>query len=360
MPLDLGSLKFYMGPHTLGASDNLEETIVDFIDAAKETLDVAAQELENQPIAKALVRARQRGVRIRMVLEGDYLIAEKAVADPFDMTQEEKNESNRFLISALWRAGIDVRTDYNPKIFHQKFIVRDLEGTGAALLTGSANFTHTDTHTNLNHLVTVKGKTLAGEYAAEFEEIWDGTFGAKRLRHDPTPSQPRISKISSKVVFAPDHMPEMEIMKQMLKARERIDFAIFTFSKSSGIDDTMIALAKAGIPIRGIADAGQGNQDWAASRPLAENGVEFFLASKPGTGLRKLHHKLVVIDGQVTVIGSFNYTEPANILNDENIIIIGDLEEKNPESIENQKAFGAFALAEIDRMIAVHGKKLQV
>ena len=49
-----------------------------------------------------------------------------------------------------------------------------------------------------------------------------------------------VSSVSVRVLFAPDHNPEMEIMKQMLKARERIDFAIFTFPKSSGIDDTMI------------------------------------------------------------------------------------------------------------------------
>ncbi|MCB1680733.1 MAG: phospholipase [Alphaproteobacteria bacterium] len=360
MPLDLGSMKFFMGPHTLGAPDNLEDTIVEFIDDAKETLDVAVQELESESIARAFVRAKQRGVKIRMVLEGDYLIAEHAVADPFDMLLKEKNESNRFLIAVLWRAGIDVRTDYNPKIFHQKFMVRDVEGTRAALLTGSTNFTETGTHNNLNHIVTIKGKSVAGEYALEFEELWGGTFGANRLRHDPAPKMPRVSKISMKTIFAPDHMPEMEIMKQMLKGSQTIDFAIFTFSKSSGIDDTMIALARAGMSIRGIADAGQGNQDWAASRPLAENGVEFFLARKHGTDLGKLHHKLMVIDGQVTVVGSFNYTEPANMLNDENIIVIGDLEEDNPESIENQKAFGAYALAEIDRMIAKHGEKIVV
>lgn len=358
MPLSLGNVEFYIGPHTLGAADNLEETIVTFIDGTKETLDIAVQELECEPIARAIVRARQRGVTIRMVLEGDYLRAEKAVSDPFNLTLEEKNDSNRYLISALWRAGIEVRTDYNPKIFHQKFIVRDRDGTRAALLTGSANFTDTDTHTNLNHIVIIKGKSAASEYAQEFAEIWDGTFGDKRLRHEPKPASFRVSKIGMKVVFAPDHMPEMEIMKQMLKARERIDFAIFTFARSSGIDDTMIALSKGGMPIRGIADAGQGNQSWAASHDLAENGIDFYLAGKSGTGLRKLHHKLIVIDGQVTIIGSFNYTEPANLLNDENIIVIGGLEETDPESIEKQKAFGAHALAEIDRIIKKHGQKL--
>ena len=42
-----------------------------------------------------------------------------------------------------------------------------------------------------------------------------------------------------KPLFAPRHGPEMEIMKQMLKASESIDFAMFTFAQSSGIDDAM-------------------------------------------------------------------------------------------------------------------------
>ena len=47
----------------------------------------------------------------------------------------------------------------------------------------------------------------------------------------------------------------------------------------------------------------------------------------PGTGVRKIHHKLMVIDERLIIAGSFNYTEPATPLNDENIVVLGDLEE---------------------------------
>ncbi len=356
MPLSVGRITVFMGPSSVGAPDDLERAIVDFIDGARLTLDIAVQELESEPIAAAIIRARQRDVRIRVVLEGDYLIAHQPLGDPF--SPAGRHEPNRFLFNALLRAKIDVRTDYNPKIFHQKFVVRDLDGPRAALLTGSTNFTPTGVGANLNHLVIIEGKSVANEYADEFAEIWTGTFGTKRERHERKPREPRVSGIKIKPIFAPDHQPEMEIMKQMLKARQRVDFAIFTFSQSSGIDDTMIALARAGIAVRGIADGRQGNQSWAASRPLAAAGVQFHLASSAGSGLNKLHHKLMVIDGQVLVVGSFNYTEPANLLNDENILVIGDLEEDRPDSIAGQQALGQFALDEIDRMIADHGRLL--
>ena len=71
--------------------------------------------------------------------------------------------------------------------------------------------------------------------------------------------------------------------------------------------------------------AKQGAQAWAATKPVKKAGAELFKVPQ-GNGVGKLHHKLMVIDKQVVIAGSFNYTGPANRLNDENIIILGDLE----------------------------------
>ncbi len=357
MPADVGSVELYMGPHDLNNKDNLEQTIVDFISEAKTSLDIAVQELESEEIAKAILKARADGVRVRVVIERKYVTVDTPVADPWSSSGE--NEDNRRIYNALLRAKIDVYTDMNPETFHQKFIVRDPEDSyRAAVLTGSTNFTPTGTHNNLNHLVIVKGKRTAGVYEDEFEEIFSGTFGRKAERHDPKPKTYQVSGIPVKVLFAPDHAPEMEIMKQMLKGRERIDFAMFTFAQSSGIDDTLIALQKSGIAVRGVLDRRQANQDWAATRPLASAGVELHTIV-PGGGLSKLHHKLAVIDGQVLIVGSFNFTNPANALNDENIMVIGDLQEKDPESIARQKQLAQYALDEIDRIIAETSEPLQ-
>ena len=68
--------------------------------------------------------------------------------------------------------------------------------------------------------------------------------------------------------------------------------------------------------------------------------------------MRKLHHKLMVIDERLLIVGSFNYTAPANTLNDENIIVIGDLEETDAAAEDAQRRLAAFALTEIERIIA--------
>lgn len=63
----------FVGPQELGAADNLEDVIVAFSAGAKDSLDIAVQELDSVPIAQAILDARWRSVRVRIVLEQDYL-----------------------------------------------------------------------------------------------------------------------------------------------------------------------------------------------------------------------------------------------------------------------------------------------
>lgn len=139
-------------------------------------------------------------------------------------------------------------------------------------------------------------------------------------------------------------------MKQMLKAEHSVEFAMFTFAQSSGIDDTMIRLVSPTRRFRGVLDRGQGAQKWAATAGLKAAGVELFQNVR-GNGVRKVHHKLMVIDDRLVIIGSFNYTAPATTLNDENIVVIGDLEEADTEAETDQRRLAAYAHTEIDRII---------
>jgi phosphatidylserine/phosphatidylglycerophosphate/cardiolipin synthase-like enzyme len=287
-----GKIEAYVGPPGLGAADDLEAVIVEFIAGARKKLDVAVQELDSEAVARALLAASWRGVRVTLFLEQDYLrtslkrdktthipippipkpgeTPEQALERVQWLEDESDLKENRRILSALLRSDIETRGDFNPEIFHQKFILRDYhEGKATspgnpALLTGSANLTWTDTHVN--------------------------------------------------------HTPELEIMKQMLEGSREIVFAIFTFSGSSGIDDTMVSLARSGMTIRGVLDPTQAAHDWAAPSTMDRPNISLFVPKKSGDfqTLCKLHHKLMVIDERVVVVaGSFNYTQPANDYNDE-------------------------------------------
>jgi phosphatidylserine/phosphatidylglycerophosphate/cardiolipin synthase-like enzyme len=66
----------------------------------------------------------------------------------------------------------------------------------------------------------------------------------------------------------------------------------------------------------------------------------------------------MILDDEVIIAGSFNYTGPANMLNDENIIIIGDLDTTSTIQKNSQKQIANYARKEVDRIIKDHGKLL--
>jgi phosphatidylserine/phosphatidylglycerophosphate/cardiolipin synthase-like enzyme len=371
-----GKIEAYVGPSELGAEDNLETVISRFIEDTEKTLDIGVQELDNEVIAQAILDARYRGVSVRMFMEQDYLKANKHPKPEFvgERTEAEEllhvqwheqrtagHKTNREILSALLRCGVDVKADLNPNIFHQKFIVRDFRNGrkkgNYSVLTGSTNFTWTGTHKNLNHIVVFNDLRVVKEYANEFSELREGTFGSLRTRRYSTSSTMNLGGVPVRIKFAPDDTPELEIVKQMLKCSARIDFAIFTFSGSSGIDDALLMLHRANIEINGVLDGMQGRQVWAASKWLHNKGMNIYLTDKnrmPGLG--KLHHKLMVIDDDIVVAGSMNYTAPANERNDENIYVLGspyDLPEKKGGPVDHSEchAIAGFFRKEIERIL---------
>ena len=343
MPVTVGPITLHMGPQEVGGPDSLEAAILDFIHAATAELLVSVQELDHRPIAEALIAATRRGVRVRAIMEQDYLREKNHPGDNSLGLQE----MNRELLVEILRAGVDAKADYNPAIFHQKFMVRDR----AAVLTGSTNFTTTGVTRNLNHVCVIVDPEVAREYGREFAQLREGVFGARSLVLPRKPLEGHIvGGIRIKPLFAPDHMPEMEFIKQMIKAASRIDFAVFTFAQSSGIDDALVNARQKGLAVNGVLDRKQANQAWASKDTLTDGGVTL-RRNRNGTGVRKLHHKLMVIDDALTIVGSFNYTGPANLVNDENIIVLGDLDLPPGADRDAQMELGRYARAEIDRII---------
>jgi len=381
-----GKIETYAGPTELGAPDDLERVIVDFIAGAKDSLDVAVQELDSEPIAQAILDARWRGVDVKVVLEQDYLREEKPPRRKPKPGEGESAEDavrrwqwtpthgglseNRRIAAALLQSGVDVRADYNPKIFHLKFILRDYRpGRGrrtkpsAALLSGSTNFTVTGTHANLNHVFVFHDTRICADYRVQFDEVQRGEFGRRGL--GAVPRSHNLNGVPVKVLFAPDNVPEQEVIKQVLKSEKEVEFAIFTFAGSSGIDDALLMAANAGRHITGALDPGQAAQRWAAPRGepgaappwLNVENIDLYTPKRvPGFG--KLHHKLMVVDRHTVIAGSFNYTAPASDYNDENIFVVGspykNLSKRDggPVDLPKCRAIADYMRDEIDRIVA--------
>ena len=324
-----GRLQAFLGPPgRAGAPDDLEKVIIEFIDQSEHTLDVAVQEIDNPRIAAALDRAARRKrpgtdrfIRVRLVTEGDYLKEDKPV-DPPD--KKVSLDVNRKHFVTLLRGAVDAKIDFNPRIFHHKFIIRDQGESREAVLTGSTNFTTTGTHRNLNHVVILHDIGVAAAYQSEFDQLRVGIFGARSPKLTSTdPLTLDIEGSPVQIMFSPDHNPELRIVNEILKAQTSVHFMMFTFAKSTTIDDALITKLKGGnFDVVGVLDGGQSAHKWSPHKTLLNEGARLRRETLPNRG--KLHHKVIVLDDQTVIGGSFNFTGPANRYNDENLFLVRD------------------------------------
>ncbi|MFV1949984.1 MAG: phospholipase D-like domain-containing protein [Anaerolineales bacterium] len=273
-----------------------DQYIVEAIDQARSQVDAALYDLNLWSIRNAFIRAHKRGLLVRLVLEGDSL--------------------DRPEIQELISAGIPVMTDGSEGLMHNKFLVID----HAEVWTGSMNFTLNGAYRHLNNLVRIRSSLLAENYTEEFEEMYlDGYFGEVILENTPHPDL-KIDGTRIETYFSPDDSTAERLINLILEAEDSIDFLFYAFT-SDGIADALIYQANQGILVRGVFDAYQESAGLGGEYlRLRDQGLDVLLDGHP----EKMHHKVIIIDGEIVVTGSYNLTRSAEIKNDENTLVIHD------------------------------------
>ena len=121
------------------------------IKAAKKEIAVAAYAFSSKYLGQALSGVLKRGVKIRVLLDGDN--ARKAYSLDEWLTGE----------------GIEVRlAEIKRGSLHHKFMLIDAK----FLITGSYNFTNESEFRNHEAAIFTNSKTLIQSFAAEFERLW--------------------------------------------------------------------------------------------------------------------------------------------------------------------------------------------
>jgi phosphatidylserine/phosphatidylglycerophosphate/cardiolipin synthase-like enzyme len=118
------------------------DSIVDQINAAKSEILVQAHSFTSASIAKALLNAYKRGVKVEAILDKSQ--------------RKEKYTSATFLANA----GIPTFIDDKHAIAHNKVMVIDWE----TVITGSFNFTKAAEEKNAENLLIIRNKELAKMY----------------------------------------------------------------------------------------------------------------------------------------------------------------------------------------------------
>ena len=133
--------------------DNIEALIIDALDGAHREILVQAYLLTSRKIAITLIAARQRGVRVQVLVDA-----------------EQAKSGTSFEIQALSTAGIPVWLETRYQNAHNKIIVVDANLPDATVITGSFNFTWTAQHRNAeNILIARKNPALAERYVENWE-----------------------------------------------------------------------------------------------------------------------------------------------------------------------------------------------
>ena len=268
--------------------------LADAIDSARLSVDVAIYSLSLNSIRNALLRAHDRGVRVRMVMESDNL----------DRSDPQK----------LKDAGIPILGDRREGLMHDKFVVID----NLEVWTGSMNFTDSGAYADNNNLIRMNSVKMAENYTKEFEEMFiDDKFGPDVVSETPNP-RVTIDGTLIDVYFSPDDKVQASLMDLINNAQESIYFMAFSFT-SDPIGDAVRVSAKEGVIVAGVMDTEQVKSNIGTEfDPFSQAGLDVYKDANPGL----MHHKVMIIDESIVIFGSYNFTNSAETKNDENLIVI--------------------------------------
>ncbi len=304
-------------------NENFYNRLLPRLNNARRSIDVALYSLSGtvgSNIAAALVNARNRGVKVRVICEYD-------------------NRGNAGF-TTLSANGIPLINDaFDPVnagvgLMHNKFLVVD--GRGGApesvwVVMGSWNPTDSGTNSDYQNVVELQDPALANAYTLEFNEMWGGStevpnssnsrFGARKT--DNTPHRFVIGGKNIECYFSPSDRVTSKIVSAINGAEHSVGFQLLTLTRSE-IASALVAKKNAGKKVRGDLD--NGTDTGSQYDYLIANTVDVRL--KTGAGL--LHHKYGIVDAEnpywnsITITGSHNWSSAAENSNNENTLILRD------------------------------------
>lgn len=144
-PLTAMETQVYFSPN--GGCQN---AIIQEINKAEKTIDIAMYYFTSREIAQELVKKKNNGIKIRIVL---------------DKSQETQTYSkSRYLT----KNGFEIRYHMGNGLMHNKFAIIDEK----TLITGSFNWTSTAEQKNEENLLVISDNNLTKKYQEQFEYLW--------------------------------------------------------------------------------------------------------------------------------------------------------------------------------------------
>ena len=287
------------GADRLDYADGIDSPLASAIDATQRTLDIAAFELNSKPIYEAILTAHQRGVAVRIVTDDEHGL------------EDESNSELRDLEAA----GIPIVTDNRTGLMHNKFMIVD----SRALWTGSWNYTLNGTYRNNNNVLVLESAPVVDAYQAEFEEMFERReFGTRSTNDGIFYIRHETNEIS--IIFASEADELAALRAEIQAAQSSIRFMSFVFSLDELADAMTEKMENPNFVLRGVFEDRNSTANWSQLPTLYCAGAQV----RQDGNRYILHHKVIIIDNDTVITGSFNFSKSATKDNDENIVIIRD------------------------------------
>jgi phosphatidylserine/phosphatidylglycerophosphate/cardiolipin synthase-like enzyme len=121
------------------------------------------------------------------------------------------------------------------------------------------------------------------------------------------------------VYFSPKGGCTEAIVEEIGRAKQEILVQAYSFT-SPAIATALAEAHGRGVEVRVILDDSQKKDANSQAPALRDSGLEVWIDGKHSIA----HNKIVILDGQVVVTGSFNFTRQAENSNAENLLVIRD------------------------------------
>jgi len=119
-------------------------------------------------------------------------------------------------------------------------------------------------------------------------------------------------------MFFPSKQNEKELSYLLRRARKTLDVCVFAFTNDRLSEALSFALSR-GVKIRLISDDECSKFMGAEIYRLGQKGVP---CTTDNNARAHMHNKYVIIDSMILVTGSFNWTQQAVTMNQENLVVI--------------------------------------
>ena len=168
------STQSYSGPfemQLMTCPDDCVDGIIEMIESADSTIELSLQYLDldwywgfgDNPIIEAIYQAAQRGVQVRLLLNGFYADIDDEIRDAVNLFNTNWNATEGLDVTARLMAWSDTITK-----LHNKGAIID----GESVLIGSMNWGSSAALRNREMGVLIHGQELASEYLQSFDEDW--------------------------------------------------------------------------------------------------------------------------------------------------------------------------------------------